>query len=144
VPVQSSRASEKWTPRVLAHDIDYNLEERDFTRRIGPDWLEELSSRTVEAKNSYKVNLLQEKEPNDEPAQTAEAKIPALIEGAVAHPQDTDCFKLQVKAGQTLAFEIETPDLGPHYFNPRLAIVDQNQQELVTNIYRKVAGDGDD
>jgi hypothetical protein len=120
------------------------LEERDFRRRIEPDWLEKLSSRTVEAKNSYKISLFQEKEPNDEPAQAAEITIPALIEGVVSHPQDTDYFKLQVKAGQTLTFEIETPNLEPPYFNPRLAIRDQSGQELVTNIYRKVAGDGDD
>jgi hypothetical protein len=143
-PVKPSSGPEKWTPRVLAHDIDYNLEERDFTRRIGPDWLEKISSRTVEARNSYKVSLFQEKEPNDEPAQAAEITIPALIEGVVARPQDTDCFKFQVKAGRTLAFEIETPNREPPYFNPRLAIRDQSGQELVTNIYRKVAGDGDD
>ena len=43
-----------------------------------------------------------------------------------------------------MAFEIETPNLEPPYFNPRLAIRDQTGRELVTNIYRKVAGDGNE
>ena len=76
--------------RALAHDMDHNLEEHDLPRRLEPDWIEKISSRTIEPKNDYKVSVFREMEPNDEPAQASEITIPALIEGVVAHPGDTD------------------------------------------------------
>ena len=55
-----------------------------------------------------------------------------------------DYFKFKAKAGQALAFEIETPDIPPARFNPRLGVSEANGQEVFANIYKEVGGDGDD
>jgi hypothetical protein len=70
--------------------------------------------------------------------------LPALVEGTIGHPGDVDNFKFKVTEGQQLAFELETPDLLPPFFNPHLGILDEQGHEIFTNVYRKVGGDGDD
>src|SRR5262249_16832454 len=83
-----------------------------------------------------------EKEPNDEQAQML--SVPVILTGVINRPADTDWFTFKVRAGERLAFEIETPYLPPPFFNPLLTIVNQNGQELASNIYRALGGDGDD
>jgi hypothetical protein len=143
-PAQLSRGLDEWTPRLLAHEIPNEFQERDFTRGLKAGWIEKISSRTVEPKNSYRVSRVEEQEPNNTPAQAAEFTSPALIEGAVGRPGDTDYFKFQVKEKQTLVFEIETPRMTLPYFNPLLAVLDEQGQELVRNLYRRVGGSGGD
>src|SRR5262249_21352965 len=133
---QPSRGLDEWTPRLLAHEMPNEFQERNFTRRLSAGWIQKICSRTVEAKNIDKVRLIQEQEPNNTPAQAAELTIPALIEGVVARPGDTDYFRFSIKDKQTIAFEVETPRLTLPYFNPSLAILDENGQELLTNVYR--------
>jgi len=86
-----------------------------------------------------------EQEPNDTPKQALPLTLPALVEGAIGRPGDTDHFRFQAKRGQRLAFEIETPGMPPPAFGPRLALQDANgEEELFTNVYRFIGGDGDD
>ena len=86
-----------------------------------------------------------EQEPNDAPSQALEVRLPVLVEGAIDRPGDVDFFKIRVAGAQKLAFEIETPDASPPVFNPKIRVLDANgERELVTNIYRWIAGDGDD
>jgi hypothetical protein len=139
-PAYVSRDLEKWTPGLLAHEVPTEFQERDFTRRINTDWIQKLSSRTLEAKNSYRISIVQEKEPNNVPAQAAEIAIPALIEGVVDNPGDLDYFKFAVKQKEALVFEVETPKLTLPYFNPQLTVLDENGQELLTNLYRRWEG----
>jgi hypothetical protein len=85
------------------------------------------------------LSSVSEHEPNDALAQAAEISIPAIVEGAIQRPGDIDNFKFKVKAGQKLAFEIETPGVGPPLFNPRLGIVDSRDRELFSNVHRRVS-----
>ena len=85
-----------------------------------------------------------ENEPNDSVTQATKITLPALIEGTIGRPGDLDTFKFAVESGMGLAFELETPDSHPPYFNPHLAVVDGDGRELFTNVFRKVGGDGDD
>ena len=86
-----------------------------------------------------------EQEPNDAPSQALEVRLPVLVEGVIDRPGDVDSFKIHVAGAQKLAFEIETPDAPPPVFNPKIRVLDANgERELVTNVYRWIAGDGDD
>ena len=86
------------------------------------------------------LNTVKEREPNDTASQALEITLPTLIEGIVERPGDVDSFRFKVKAGQQLAFEIETPDQKPFEFIPRLAILDANGDETLTNHFRRIKG----
>ena len=78
----------------------------------------------------------------NEPSAAAGAQkitIPAIVEGAIGNPGDIDKFPFTVKAGEKLAFEIETPDQQPPEFNPRLSVEDAQDSELFSNLYRRIA-----
>ena len=90
------------------------------------------------------TGLLSEVEPNDLPEQAAAIVPPQLLEGAIQSPGDVDWFRFEVEAGTSLALELETPEAAPPRFNPRVAVLDADGQELLTNYFRKIAGDGDD
>ena len=86
-----------------------------------------------------------EAEPNDTRAEALQLTLPATIEGTIEHPGDVDYFRFRVQREQGLAFEVETPDSAPPYFNPRLGIFEHDgEEELFANIYKFVEGDGDD
>ena len=88
--------------------------------------------------------FLSEVEPNDLPEQAAPILLPQLLEGAIQRPGDVDWFRFEVAAGTSLALELETPEAAPPRFNPRVAVLDADGQEVLTNYFRKIAGDGDD
>jgi hypothetical protein len=83
--------------------------------------------------------LVTEHEPDDQAAQAQPISIPAVVDGAIGHPGDIDSFKFSVKAGEKLAFEIETPDAQPPQFNPRIGVVDSQDKELFSNVYRRMS-----
>jgi len=80
-----------------------------------------------------------EREPNDQPSQSESVSIPTVIEGTIERPGDLDSFKFKVEAGQKLAFEVETPNSGPPYFNPRIGVVDSQDRELFSNVERRLS-----
>ena len=90
------------------------------------------------------TGLLSEVEPNDLPEQAAPILPPQLLEGAIQRPGDVDWFRFEVKSGTSLALELETPEAAPPRFNPRVAVLDADGREVLTNYFRKIAGDGDD
>ena len=85
-----------------------------------------------------------EKEPNENPAQALEVSIPTIIEGTIERPGDIDCFKFQVPQGRALAFEVQALNELPSRFNPLLTVLNSDGQEVLTNIYKRIGGDGDD
>ena len=90
------------------------------------------------------TGLLSEVEPNDLPEQAAPILPPQLLEGAIQSAGDVDWFRFEVEAGTSLALELETPEAAPPRFNPRVAVLDADGREVLTNYFRKIAGDGDD
>ena len=86
----------------------------------------------------------EETRPNGMVGQAVELKLPALVEGTIEKPGDVHTFKFHVKAGEQLAFELETPDLVPPDFNPHLVILDSDGKELFANIHRWVSGAGNE
>jgi hypothetical protein len=85
-----------------------------------------------------------EQEPNDATSQAAETPVPALLEGAIARPGDVDLFRFRAKAGEKLAFELQTTGMPHPYFAPRMGLLDHEGRELTNNLYRMIDGDGDD
>ncbi len=99
------------------------------------------------------IPRFKESEPNDKLEKSAELgitgiaeiSVPGIVEGTIGRPGDVDYFKFKVKPGQTsLAFEMEMPDLQPFEFNPKLTVLDAAGQEVITNMFKRVGGDGDD
>jgi hypothetical protein len=76
--------------------------------------------------------------PDEKESLASQVTVPALLEGTIDRPGSVDNFMFKVKAGQQLAFEIETPDAKPFDFLPRLAILDFNGQEVLANSFRRV------
>ena len=149
VPVnrEESQEPERWEPLVsAAHGAGpIAWENRSFTSEMGRGWLGHLSSRTPSAiAPPPELEVVPEKEPNDAPAQALEVPVPVIVQGVVGRPADEDWFQIQVKEGDKLAFEVETPYLPPPFFNPRVAIFDPDGKELANSIYRALGGDGDD
>lgn len=102
-------------------------------------------AETIDPSNTLRLpSPIREEEPNDWASRAAKLSIPMTVEGAIQHPGDVDIFRFKAGAGQALAFEIETPETLPPFFNPHLVVVDGAGTELVSNIYREVAGVGDD
>ncbi len=139
-------ASDRWSPLVAVQAPEYIAwKRRDFTEPLGADWLEKLWLRS--ARSTPRPAMLAthtEVEPNDEPGQATPFPIPAILEGEIGRPGDHDWYRFEAKAGETLAFEIETANLPPTFFNPRVTILDAGGRELASSLYRELGGDGDD
>lgn len=141
--------------------------ERGFGRRLEPDRLDRLQARSGgsarqaslavmekqlrdlmglsgEQKPSgpaaaRSAAIIQEQEPNDDAPRALPVAIPSIIEGSIDSPADADHFRFELRDGQDLAFEIETPERHYPYFNPRIEVFDQAGRELVDNIYKRQA-----
>ncbi len=138
-----------------------------FDRKVGADWMGALASRGAEEAEKPRggsgggsevaagtvpspeegitgsPNELSEPiyhsetEPNDMIDGSPPISVPTVIEGTIGRPGDVDIFRFQAEPGQSLAFEIETPEARPPHFNPRISVVDSQDHELFTNIYKR-------
>ena len=73
---------------------------------------------------------------NGRAAAIQEITVPTLISGVINHPGEVHSFKLKIRSGQKLAFEIETPGVQPPYFNPTLTVVNSQNHEEFSNVER--------
>ncbi len=158
VPAPASGSNRKWTARELVHPRLRPRQDRAFGRELEVDWISGLRARGAvmpanggeTAGSAQKNDRLRpastrsEVEPNGVTARALAVTVPTLIEGAIQGPGDEDYFALEIEAGDALAFEIQTPSVRPPYFNPWLSVFDQQGEEVFSNIFRKVGGDGDD
>ncbi len=115
---------------------------RVFARRLKADHLQYLWSRSVASpaqslSDNLQLSTTIEQEPNDGAAQAMHVPVPGLVEGTIGRPGDIDRFTFTVEANQRLAFEIETSDLSPPHFNPRLEITDAVGRTVLTNLHRQ-------
>ncbi|MSO22295.1 MAG: hypothetical protein EXQ58_03380 [Acidobacteria bacterium] len=139
--------------------------ERNLSRNLVDNWMAQLEARSVQASETRmpakpvsasprsSADSLVGREAKQVPTvpsqplaiverespQTVSISLPAIVEGTIEHPGDLDSFKFKVDAGQKLAFEVETPDAKPPYFNPRVGVVDSQDQELFSNVERRLS-----
>ena len=85
---------------------------------------------------------LQEQEPND--TEGPEVSTAVLLEGTIDPPGDVDTYRFRVKAGEGLAFEVETPKAAPPQFNPWIWVSGPEGEKVFNNIHFEYGGDGDD
>ena len=114
--------------------------EQSFARRIETDRLSELRTRSLATVDRPEENKpeVKEQEPGDSPSQPPVVAIPGVVEGVIAHGASTQIHKFKAKSGERLAFEIETPGVGPPQFTPLLTILDAEGHEVFTNIYLRI------
>jgi hypothetical protein len=97
--------------------------------------LRQLALRSVGGRTP-RVVLVREAEPNDGPGQATRVfGVPAVLEGTIGRPGDIDRFRFRAKAGQDLAFEVQTPRAGPPHFNLRLDVLDATGAVVLTNLH---------
>ncbi len=139
-------------------------QERLFTRKIEPGWIQDLWSRTVKLEDPESdgskpatqtgafdtgadsapsamiqapelLSRVQEQEPNERTEQALEFLVGTMIDGKIGTPGDRDTFQFEGEAGQQLVFEVATPEAAPPYFNPRLELRGEDGSELLTSVH---------
>ena len=146
---------------------NFDWSERNLSRSLGESWIADLHARSVAGPEAASPQeqlssqaggvgspaqlapkqrntlshpfTVAEREPNDRAAQSPSTSVPAVIEGTIGYPGDVDSFRFKVDPGQKLAFEIETLEAQPPYFNPRVGVVDSQDQELFSNVERRLS-----
>ena len=150
-------AKKRWYPREVVRGRGSDVwpfrgsERQDLRRAIHADRLKRMWLRggrspgvATDAAHAESFRETEEIEPNDVLAGAVELDIPRLVHGRIDRPGDVDTFRFKVSDGQSLAFEIETPEIDSPHFSPLLQIVDAQGEELCSNIFRITQGDGDD
>jgi hypothetical protein len=141
----ANQKQERWGPLVALHEPSrVSWRKRTFTTPISDDALARLCARATGSAATSPSPLIAEKEPDDLADDAVRFPIPAVLSGTIGRPADVDRFQFEAKSGDRFAFEIETPYLPPPFFNPRLTIVGPGNQEIASNIFRSLGGDGDD
>ena len=143
--------------------------ERSLSRKLQQNWIAELEARSVKAvpatapdkdgsasqatgtasnpatASKQVVNrpihpsTVEERQLKGSAGKSEVISVPSIIEGTIGHPGDLDSYQIKVEPGQKLAFEIETPDAKPPYFNPRFGVVDSHDHELFSNVERRLS-----
>jgi hypothetical protein len=146
-----------WTERKLLLNWPSQWQEREYSGHFEVDWLQKIFARsglpvpTPDAAPTSNSQLfqsdlafVQEQEPNDLAAEALELSIPVAINGSIHAPGDVDFFRIEIEAGAQLCFELRTSDFPPPHFSPRLDVLDAEGTAVLSNIFTKIAGDGDD
>ena len=84
------------------------------------------------------IILVNEQENGEKEGNTLSVSVPGIAEGTIDRPGDVDRYTFKAERGQQVAFEVETPQVGPPQFNPRFGILDEEGRELFSNVYKRL------
>ena len=84
------------------------------------------------------IVLVKEQENGEREGNTLSVSVPGIAEGTIDRPGDVDRYAFRAERGQQVAFEVETPQVGPPQFNPRFGILDEEGRELFSNVYKRL------
>ena len=84
------------------------------------------------------IVLVKEQENGEREGTTLSISVPGIAEGTIDRPGDVDRYAFKAERGQQVAFEVETPRVGPPQFNPRFGILDEEGRELFSNVYKRL------
>lgn len=138
--VYGLRLSPKVTGPPLLHPRQTGWEERQFTRPLPADWLEQLSrrggipgsSKCPETYHAVRAGS------GDVPVIAA----PGMVVGFLTSPAEEHLIKLKVEQPQSLVIEIETPQATMPRFNPVIRLMEPGGAEIATNVYTKLNNNG--
>lgn len=88
--------------------------------------------------NQSSIILVKEQENRERAGNTLSVSVPGIAEGTIDRPGDVDRYAFKAERGQQVAFEVETPQVGPPQFNPRFGILDEEGRELFNNVYKRL------
>ena len=113
-------------------------QERSFTRKLDASWMDAVLARAGGLGEQKPAKALDHA--TDKKSETpAEISLPALIEGTIEKPGDEDRYQFRVEAGQSLAFEIETPQTKAPHFNPRISVAAVKGHQLFSNVHHRIS-----
>ncbi len=132
-------APEITPPPSLRPDSPANWEERQFTRVLSEDRLQELRKRGGLPLEGAAIEVYRAARENaPPPVMTA----PGMVEGRIEQPAETHHIRLKVDRPQDLAIEIETPQATMPRFNPVVRLMEPGGREIATNVYTKLNNNG--
>lgn len=120
------------------------FEEREFTRRLADNRLEELTRRGGVAPKPAAVEVFHavpeglQEGVKDMPVMTA----PGVVEGRIDKPGQAHIIRLKVDKPQNLAIEIETPEATLPRFNPVVRLLEPGGREIAGDVYTKLNNNG--
>ena len=124
----------------LHPEITAAWEERQFTRALSKDRLDELARRGGTAPIGAAVETFRAapEGANEVPVMTA----PGMIEGRIEKAGEAHLIHLKVDKRQDLAIEVETPGATMPRFNPVVRLMEPGGNEIATDVYTKLNNNG--
>jgi hypothetical protein len=124
----------------LHPEIAAAWEERQFTRSLSNDRLDELARRGGTAPNHTAVETFRAVPESAQqiPVMTA----PGVVEGRIEKPGEAHLIRLKVDKRQDLAIEVETPAATLPRFNPVVRLMEPGGREIATDVYTKLNNNG--
>lgn len=131
------------TPLAPLHPVSegkFAWEERQFTRTIADNWLDQLAQRAGSDEKANRPELFHAVPEGyrDIPVIT----MPALVEGRIAKPGETHVVRLKVEKAEDLAIEVETPKATLPRFNPVVRLMQPDGHEMASDVYTKLNNNG--
>jgi hypothetical protein len=121
----------KILPGVVPQDVPpagEDWEERDFTRHLSANRLNELAARGARPQSEKPIETYRAT------AGAAGFKTPGTLEGVLARPGEAHRARFHVAGPQDLAIEVETPAAAPPVFNPIVRLLNPAGEEAATNV----------
>jgi hypothetical protein len=115
-------------------------DERQFTRAITGDWLEELARRGGSDEKPARPETYRAVPEGS--AQIPVVTMPALVEGRITKPGEAHVILVKVEKAEDLAIEVETPQATLPRFNPVIRLMQPDGHEMATDVYTKLNNNG--
>jgi hypothetical protein len=126
-------------PRALRPALKPAWDERQFTRALAADYLQELARRGAAAPMSApEIFRAAPEGALEAPAMTTLG----IVEGRILRPAETHVIRIKVEKPQELAIEVETPEATLPRFNPVVRLLEPGGREIATNVYTKLNNNG--
>jgi hypothetical protein len=111
---------------------------------LKPDRLKALWARSVAPGAIADIPVIRiDDDPHGASSAPVPITLPVMLEGSIENPGDIDRVKFQVKGGDRVAVEVQTPGKTIPQFNPYLRIVSIDGDEAFTNVHSRVNTCGD-
>ncbi len=122
----------KIAPGVVPQDlagVPADWEERDWSRRLDANRLNQLSARGGKPENQKSIETYRAA------VEPTAFKLPGTVEGTLPQPGETHRARFHLDRPADIAFEVETPATSPPFFNPVVRLLNESGEEVATNVF---------